>query len=183
MDFRSHASSSLPPRPGCLVWSRLFQRPGERKASQSFFLDIFSSANLLNGRCNHSFFFLLNDPLRGGTNDSGKRERRSGGGQEGAWWETQASDPWTSSSDTGDLCIIQDGDSQGHKSLLHILHDVMAHIIHIIPRIFWSFFPPEYNRVLSAPEYLITIDKCGKSRICQGWSQQHLTQSTCPSSN
>ena len=55
------------------------------------------------------------------------------------------------------------------KSLLHILHDVMAHIIHIIPRIFWSFFPPEYNRVLSAPEYLITIDnKCGKSRSCEG---------------
>ena len=94
MDFRSHASSA---------WSPLLQR----KESQSFFLDIFSSANLLNGRCNHSFFSLQMTRFVAGLTILGSES----GGQEGSWRETQASDPCISSSDTRDLCIIQDGTS------------------------------------------------------------------------
>lgn len=79
------------------------------------------------------------------------------GGQEGSWWETQASDPCTSSSDTRDLCIIQDGTS------ICCIFYMSTHYSHN-SRNFLSFFfsTPAYNRVLSAlKEYLITIDKCG----------------------
>ena len=56
-------------------------------------------------------FFLLNDPLRGGTNDSGK-QRQGQGGQEEPDEKHRHQIP-TSSSDAR-LCIMQRGDSHGH---------------------------------------------------------------------
>ena len=84
--------------------------------------------------------FLLNDPLRGGTNDSGKSVEEAGPGdkREADEKHSRVSAAWRISFDTRDLCIIigWDGD-RAHRalyltSLLHILRDVMAHIIHII---------------------------------------------------
>ena len=114
-------------------------------------------------------FFLLNDPLRGGTNDSGKRERRAGGSlmmrNTGIrslniiiiWYER----PLYNTRHGGTARAAQ-------VSAAYLTRCNAAHYSQNSRNFLKFFSPPEYNRVLSATEYLITIDKCGKSRSCEG---------------